>query len=502
MARLPICLAGALVGVALAALPTSALDKPSVVWRPASAANFTDATRTAADIDSVVIHTAEGSYGGTISWFQNPAASASSHYVVAPDGEITQMVADEDVAWTQTYYNSRSLGIECAGRAGDPATWTPELLESLVHLVAWLCETYNLAIRHPTTTANDTGGWYNDYGILGHYQIQTSGSPAAARYGVRTDPGPHFPWDEFVGRVAARFGPGTPADLRASAKLDGGRASIEFSWSAAAGAEGYWLDIATDPGELQSMTGSFRHENLTGASFQWSDLDPGATYFWRVFAYNASGGLHGYPAGPVSTPNAGPPPAPSTIAPGAGESVATWPIVLDWTDALGASAYEVEIWRAALDGSWNQTHAGTTGISAYSLPYEAASENGAYAWRVRATSGTGESDWVESTFQFDLPAPDRPVLLSPKDWQAVSSDTPELRWENMEAQVITSFEIVVWRWDSGRWTRIYRQGHTGGGEGEFALPAGVVTRSGYYYWALRVRNAGGSSPFAGAGFSR
>lgn len=47
----------------------------------------------------VVIHVAEGTYQGTISWFQNPNADACAHYVVSKTDDITAIVRDEDIAW-------------------------------------------------------------------------------------------------------------------------------------------------------------------------------------------------------------------------------------------------------------------------------------------------------------------------------------------------------------------------------------------------------------------
>ena len=102
---------------------------PGILPNGAMIPVFSYGTLTArAVVDTIVIHTGEGSYGGIISWFQNPSASASSQYVIARNGEITQMVADNDMSWHATYYNSHSIGIETEGFAGDPNQWTPELL--------------------------------------------------------------------------------------------------------------------------------------------------------------------------------------------------------------------------------------------------------------------------------------------------------------------------------------------------------------------------------------
>ncbi len=286
----------------------AAVDRPGTIWRPASTANYSDRNwDTRAVVDTIVIHTGEGSYGGIISWFQNPSASASSQYVIARNGEITQMVADNDMSWHSTYYNSHSIGIETEGFAGDPNQWTAELLGSLADLCAWLCEAYAIQPTHPAGDANTNGGYYNGVGLVGHYQVQTSGSTAARQYGVRTDPGVYFPWDAFVQMVQLRLNGAAPAptNLRANAYASGGSASVDFSWDASAGAEGYYVDVAQSESDLVNMRGTFQNWDVgTDTAVTWNGLAPRTTYFWRVWAYNGAGGDHGYPDGPFTTPGA------------------------------------------------------------------------------------------------------------------------------------------------------------------------------------------------------
>ncbi len=82
-------------------------------FEAAASGNFrvVSGTRT---IDRIVIHITDGgaNINGTISWFKNPAAKVSSHYVIGQDGEIVQMVAHNDVAWHAGSANGTSIGIE------------------------------------------------------------------------------------------------------------------------------------------------------------------------------------------------------------------------------------------------------------------------------------------------------------------------------------------------------------------------------------------------------
>jgi N-acetyl-anhydromuramyl-L-alanine amidase AmpD len=77
-----------------------AIHYPGTAWRPAASCNYTNSTReTSHETRKIVIHVAEGSYSGTISWLENCAAQASAYYVVSRKGGIAKCVRDEDIAW-------------------------------------------------------------------------------------------------------------------------------------------------------------------------------------------------------------------------------------------------------------------------------------------------------------------------------------------------------------------------------------------------------------------
>ncbi|MEM9493079.1 MAG: N-acetylmuramoyl-L-alanine amidase [Myxococcota bacterium] len=174
---------------------------PEIHFDAAHKSNFTVAQRTARDIDAIVIHTVEGSARSAISAFKNPSSKVSSHFVISQTGAITQMVAVKNVAWTQTYYNPRAIGIECEGRACDPNTWTTALMTSLVQLTAWLSRTYQIPLVHPCGRARVTDlsvkngqitgrvDRLNVSGLIGHEQIQPWN---------KNDPGPFFDWKLFL----------------------------------------------------------------------------------------------------------------------------------------------------------------------------------------------------------------------------------------------------------------------------------------------------------------
>jgi N-acetyl-anhydromuramyl-L-alanine amidase AmpD len=70
----------------------------------------------------VVIHTADGGFEGTIAWQRNPTSSISSHFVVAKDGRIAQMLDTNAKPWTQKAGNPYSIAVENEGDENTPLT--------------------------------------------------------------------------------------------------------------------------------------------------------------------------------------------------------------------------------------------------------------------------------------------------------------------------------------------------------------------------------------------
>ena len=132
-------------------------------------------------IESIVIHTSEGSYTSCINWFTSPNNDVSSaHYVVRrSDGEVTQFVGDDRKAWHVRNFNTHSIGIEHEGAASNPTNWTDALLEGSARLSAWLSNSYDIPVDRT------------------HFLAHSELDPAR-----RSDPGVYFPWDRYLALVA------------------------------------------------------------------------------------------------------------------------------------------------------------------------------------------------------------------------------------------------------------------------------------------------------------
>ncbi|KAF4405575.1 N-acetylmuramoyl-L-alanine amidase, partial [Streptomyces lycii] len=178
----------------------SSTDYGPAHWVPAHGNNYQPG-RSAA-IDKVVIHVTQGSYAGSISWFQNASSGVSSHYVIrSGDGDITQMVRDADTAYHARSANPSSLGIEHEGYVSDASWFTDAMYRSSAALTRHLCDTHGI----PKTRAH----------ILGHNELPGND---------HTDPGPNWNWDYYMQLVTSGGGAkklaGSPTDFTGDGKDD------------------------------------------------------------------------------------------------------------------------------------------------------------------------------------------------------------------------------------------------------------------------------------------
>ncbi|RJF91567.1 N-acetylmuramoyl-L-alanine amidase [Sphingomonas cavernae] len=114
-----------------------------------------------------------------IAQLANPEAKVSAHYVVAEDGQIIRMVAENKRAWHAgrshwrgvTDINSASIGIEIVnpGHEFGYRPFPDEQIDALIPLVADVMATYHISRGN----------------VVGHSDI----APARKR-----DPGELFPW--------------------------------------------------------------------------------------------------------------------------------------------------------------------------------------------------------------------------------------------------------------------------------------------------------------------
>ena len=190
--RSVLVLAAAVAASSVLVAPAGAATgaRPPVVWLKGEG-NFTKAHRSPQSIDKIVVHVTEGSFWGSVRWLKSPRAHASSHYVVARNGKIVQLVHLSDIAWHAGHWgtNEQSVGIEHEGFTYGPGGFTDAQYRASARLAAWIARRSLMPIdrRH----------------LIGHGDVP-DGRGGRGGSSHHTDPGPHWKWDYYV-RLVRRY---------------------------------------------------------------------------------------------------------------------------------------------------------------------------------------------------------------------------------------------------------------------------------------------------------
>lgn len=134
-------------------------------WAGPAADNFGDGDRIEREPTDrmsghrgLVLHIAEGSYAGTISWERNSSSDVSSHFVGAKDGRRAQMVDTDDRPWTQGTGNNEWLSVEFEGYAGQPLT-DPQI-EFAAAILAKTHQVYGVPLQLADSPSGRGLGWH------------------------------------------------------------------------------------------------------------------------------------------------------------------------------------------------------------------------------------------------------------------------------------------------------------------------------------------------------
>ena len=365
----------------------------------AHSSNYTNMSRTSYDIDSIVVHTAQGSYSGTYNWFANSASNVSAHYVVrSSDGEVTQMVWEEDKGWHAGHSstNSTSVGIELEGYIDAPSTWyTDAMYNSLAALISDIADRQNIPLDRSH--------------IIGHNEVPGCSYSGGGGAGCHTDPGTGFDWDKLMSLVTGTPGGGSgggsgggttapgsgPADLIGFVR----EGSI---YDSTAGVAGATVSLSDGSVTLADADGLYRFEGLATGTY---DLTVSATGYdtfadytelasgtnWGSVAVTSSGS-----SSPPGGSTSGEPSVPWSADPTGWETVYGESVTMSW-DGDG-DRYEVMIYW--YDGSdWNHYYSYST--SSESKTFWPAVNNTSYAWSVRGINSSGTGEYMDlQYFQF------------------------------------------------------------------------------------------------------
>jgi N-acetyl-anhydromuramyl-L-alanine amidase AmpD len=372
----------------------------------ASTQNYADWNRDGGDIDMVVIHTMEGHYAGTISVFQDPTRGASAHYLVrSSDGEVTQMVWEEDTAWHagHSVTNSRSVGIELEGFVNAPELWYTE-------------DMYRSAAQLTRDIADRQGIPLDRQHIIGH--VEVPGCPySGGGASCHTDPGTGWDWNHFMALVkdpkssstsntSASNGGATNTGSQVMGELvgfvregtvsntEGGIAGTLVSLSngqySKTDNRGYYSfsEVPSGGVTIQFQVGGF------GGETHSKTVQAGMTN-WKSVALERSGGGEGS-GGSNNSNNSGAtvvPGVPHTLSPDNQEHVSGPYVTMTWSGrGETADRYDVEIWY------WN----GVKWLPYYvylatvqSKTFYPVADRTTYAFKVRGQNNVGAGGWSE-----------------------------------------------------------------------------------------------------------
>jgi hypothetical protein len=170
--------------------PLAAVDFPGARW--VASPNYSSRSGTA--VREVAIHTMQGSYAGSISWFQNPSAQVSAHYLIrSSDGQVTQMVRESQKAWHVRSHNPHSIGIEHEGYISNPDWYTTAMYDASSAITRQSCTRYAGIVCTRTMRSYTTADLSDaSYDILGHQNLTDNS---------HTDPGKYWNWSLYYGLV-------------------------------------------------------------------------------------------------------------------------------------------------------------------------------------------------------------------------------------------------------------------------------------------------------------
>ncbi len=365
-------------------------DYPGALWTAAHSSNYN--SRSGTLVSAVTVHTMQGYYAGSISWFQNPASNVSAHYCLrSSDGQITQMVCEADRAWHVGSENSYTVGLEHEGFVSDASWYTPVMYAASADLTRDIADDYGINplrtyFKEGSSGLLTLGGCTRIKGHQ-HYPFQS-----------HTDPGLHWNWAHYYRLINEPVSPliytsasGTVHDPGGASGSYGddqrvvyriqppGAGSIALSFSHF-NLENNWdyLLVYDGPDVFSPLLGMYTGTSLPPV------LNSSAGSLTLEFRSDCATVASGFSASWTST---------GTMVCATPANTFTSPIgwtsaTLNWDPVSGATQYEIAGRRAG-SSAWRYL------LSAYTPRWLGIFQAGrTYEWRVRAECpGLGWSGW-------------------------------------------------------------------------------------------------------------
>jgi CARDB/Fibronectin type III domain len=218
---------------------------------------------------------------------------------------------------------------------------------------------------------------------------------------------------------------GTTVDLRWT---DNSSSEDGFGIERCGGGLSICYDILGSPAVFTQIATVFR--NVT--TFANTGLTTGATYYYRVRAYNAYGASAASNT-VFATPNV---PTPTNLT---ATATSSSQVHLAWTDNA-SDATSTQVWRCAGAGCTTFAQIATLGAGVTSFDDGGLGETTAYSYRVRVVASSGTSPYSNTATVTTLPATAAPAAPSALVATVVSGNQINLGWTDNAANE-TGFKI-------------------------------------------------------------
>jgi fibronectin type 3 domain-containing protein len=216
----------------------------------------------------------------------------------------------------------------------------------------------------------------------------------------------------------ASFSPSVPSGLGA---VPASATSVHLSWTPTSTTQaGYHLDRATDAGFTHNLITEVLPANPSAFTDVASGLAPGATYYYRLRAFNSAGDSGNSNVASVNIPLA--PPTPTNMQ---ATGVTTTGFELRWTDHAGHVAQGYRILRAENNGPFAEVDTlpptSRTPPSVYEWSDSGLQPGTLYTYHVQAFNVSGYNDFAGITLS---------TLTNPPNGLAAvaNAGTIQLRW--------------------------------------------------------------------------
>jgi len=340
---------------------------------------------------------------------------------------------------------------------------------------------YYLDVATDNLFTSMVAGWTNvDVGNVTAYSVN-SALTASTNYYYRVRAFNAGGTSANSGTTTVLTAPTAPVATAATANAS---TSFDANWNVTAGASGYILDVATDVNfTAGTFVGGYNGLDVTNVLTYTVNLNltPGATYYYRVRAYNAGG--TGVNSNIITTAASPAPPIAAAATANASTSFSA-----NWNSSAGATGYRLDVSTASDFSSFvagfnnldvnNVTTYSVTGLTANTTHY----------YRVRAYNNYGNS--TSSSNITVLTAPSAPVEIAASsvsqlsftaNWNAAAGATGYY----LDVSTVANFASFV----SG-----YNNLDVGSVTSRsVSLPSGGST----YYYRVRAYSGGGTSPNSG-----